>query len=240
MGLKTGELIQFKVKFKNNAGPLTGYTINVHIYDELNNLSSDTATEIGNGWYYYDLTPDNAGCWGISLYDTIGGVYYSSDHTFWVEKGQEEDIEADTTYITDTAIVASPTAGTMADHLQAQDGGDLTHDITTTNDTVETDLFELSNTNIYALTVKFDLDVLETAGEGGTITFRLYEKINGSSYPTNNPNVIFQYVVGTSDEYPSIETDLIHGNSKLTIQCSGDVTTTRQINYRRIYRPIGV
>ncbi|MHC4748746.1 MAG: hypothetical protein ACYTFW_02625 [Planctomycetota bacterium] len=93
MGLKVNEAIPFKACFKNNNGPLTGYTINVRIYDESNNLTTDTATEIGNGWYYYNLTPDAAGCWGLTFHDTISSVYYSADFTFWVEKGQEQDIE---------------------------------------------------------------------------------------------------------------------------------------------------
>jgi hypothetical protein len=120
----------------------------------------------------------------------------------------------------------------------AVDSGNLTHDITTANDKTETQIFALASTGIYALSIVFDLDALETAVEGGTVSIRLYNKVDGSNY-SDKPSACATYVVGTSIEYPSFELGLVHGNVKVTIQCSTDVTVTRTIAYRYQTRDLG-
>jgi hypothetical protein len=116
-----------------------------------------------------------------------------------------------------------------------------THSITTTNDTIETQIFEIAKSGTYALTVMFDLDTLETAVEGGTITIRLYNKIDGSNY-SDKPSARIDYVVGTggSTAYPSLEALRLGQYSRVTIQCSSDVTTTRIISYYYIVEDLGV
>jgi len=136
-------------------------------------------------------------------------------------------------------LVAIPTTTEAEGYVEnAEDGGDLTHDITTGNDQTETTVFEIAKTGIYALSVFFDLDVLETAVEGGTITIRLYNKIDGTNY-SDIPTAHLTYTVGSENEYPSIEANMLHGYSKVTIECSDDVTETRTIVYRTITRDLG-
>lgn len=118
---------------------------------------------------------------------------------------------------------------------RATDGGDLTHNITTANDKTETQVFEESENDTYQLAVMFDFDTLETSGEGGTVTLRMYNKVDGSNYP-DIPNVILQYVIGSEVEYPSLYARSVHGDCKVTIQCSTDVTDTRIVSYRKVKR----
>jgi hypothetical protein len=120
----------------------------------------------------------------------------------------------------------------------AVDAGNLTHDITTTNDKTETQIVEIAKNGIYALSVLFDLDTLETAAEGGTIKIRVYNKVDGANY-SDKPSAYAEYVVGQENEYPSIEINLVHGYCKVTIQCSTDVTATRTIAYRHLERDLG-
>jgi hypothetical protein len=120
----------------------------------------------------------------------------------------------------------------------AVDAGNLTHDITTVNDKTETQIVEIAKAGIYALSVFLDLDVLETAVEGGTVKIRVYNKIDGTNY-SDKPSAYAEYVVGQENEYPSVEINLVHGYCKVTIQCSTDVTVTRTIAYRHIERDLG-
>jgi hypothetical protein len=120
----------------------------------------------------------------------------------------------------------------------AVDAGNLTHDITTTNDKTETQVVEIAKAGIYSLSVFFDLDTLETAAEGGTIKIRVYNKIDGTNY-SDKPSAYAEYVVGQENEYPSVEINLVHGYCKVTIQCSTDVTATRTIAYRHLERDLG-
>lgn len=113
-----------------------------------------------------------------------------------------------------------------------------TYAITTANDKTETQVFEVAKTGNYVLSVYFDLDVLETAVEGGTVTIKLYNKIDGSNY-SDRPSTRIDYFIGASTEYPSIETINIGGYSKITIQCSSDVTSTRTISYYYITEDLG-
>ena len=128
--------------------------------------------------------------------------------------------------------------GSFGALIQAADGGNLTHDLTTANDKAETEVTELSKTGIYQLSVYFDLDSLVTADEGGTVTFRLYGKIDGTNY-SDIPSVVTEFVVGIDNEYPSIEINLLHGYSKITVQCSEDVSATRTFAYRTIVKDLG-
>lgn len=126
------------------------------------------------------------------------------------------------------------TRAAYLDHLVAADTAS-THDITTANDQTETDMFSISATTMYQLSVYVDVSVLVTAVEGGTVTFRLYNKIDETNY---REIATTDFVVGTTTTHPSFEVMMCNHNSKLTIQCGADVTETRTINYRYITRPI--
>ena len=111
----------------------------------------------------------------------------------------------------------------------------LFNDITTANDTVETVIEEIEDTNNYSLSLFFDLDTLKSASEGEVVTIKLYNKIDGSNY-SDSPIAVSEYVVGSEIEYPSIETNVLSGYSKITISCSGEVTATRSIVCRILKR----
>lgn len=120
----------------------------------------------------------------------------------------------------------------------AVDSGDSTHEITQADDQNNIEVFEVAKAGIYALSVFFDLDVLETAGEGGIVTIRLYNKIDGTNY-SDHPTAKIDYVVGVTLEYPSIEANMLHGYSQVKIQCSDDLGANRTIAYRYIVRDLG-
>lgn len=122
----------------------------------------------------------------------------------------------------------------------AVDSGNLTHAITVAQDTTEQLLVEISKTGTYALSAYFDLDVLEIADEGATVTICLYNKIDGSNY-SDKPIATMSYVVGDADyaDYPSVEAHMLHGPCKLTIQLGSAVTETRTIAYRYMTRDLG-
>lgn len=138
----------------------------------------------------------------------------------------------------DTVTSRASSTDVEAKVENAEDSGNLTHDITTANDTAETQIVEIIKTGIYALSMFIDLDVLETTVEGDIVKIRLYNKIDGANY-SDKPSAYIEYFVGNEDIYPSIEIAIIHGNCKLTIQCSSDVTATRTIAYRYIVRDLG-
>ena len=106
-----------------------------------------------------------------------------------------------------------------------------THDITTANDKVETDVVEISDTTRYGLSIYFDLNALVAAVEGGTVTIKMYNKIDESTYREVGEAI---FIVGTTTTHPNFEIMRINHNVKFTIQCSTDVTVTRTINYRYI------
>lgn len=120
----------------------------------------------------------------------------------------------------------------------AADGGNLSHNVTVAHGTTETQVVEIAKTGIYALSVYFDLDALETATEGTTITLRLYNKIDGSNY-SDKPTAYSTYTIGTDSEYPSFEANMLHSYSKVTIQLESAVTETRNITYRQVTRDLG-
>ena len=140
---------------------------------------------------------------------------------------------------TDAAISTRATPADVEGKVEnAEDSGNLTHDITTVNDLTETQMVEIAKAGIYALSIYIDLDVLETAVEGGLVKIRLYNKIDGTNY-SDKPSAYVEYTVGSENEYPSIEVNMVHGYCNLTIQCSTDVTVTRTIAYRYIVRDLG-
>lgn len=111
------------------------------------------------------------------------------------------------------------------------------HNITTANDTSETEIIEITESGNYAFSAYLDLDTLEAAGEGGTVTVTLYNKIDDSNY-ADTPIAVSTYVVGTSTAYPSIEASMINGYCSLRIQCSDDVTDTRTIACKTIVKEV--
>jgi|GEM_PF-5481368 len=141
------------------------------------------------------------------------------------------------TLISNLAIVDNvvDAVKTKTDLLFAVSSSSVSHDITTANDTVETVIEEIEDTNNYSLSLFFDLDSLESASEGEVVTIKLYNKIDGSNY-SDSPIAVSEYVVGSEIEYPSIETNVLSGYSKITISCSGEVTATRSIVCRILKR----
>jgi len=109
-----------------------------------------------------------------------------------------------------------------------------THDITTVNDKTETDVVEINVTTRYGLSIYFDLNALVAAAEGGTVTIRMYNKIDETTY---REIATATFIVGTTTTHPSFEAMRLNHNTKFTIQCSTDVTNTRTINYRYITDP---
>jgi hypothetical protein len=142
-----------------------------------------------------------------------------------------------------TFSAATDSLEALQEAIAALSGGALatavesTHTITTVNDKTETQMFEITETNVYELSIYLDLDTLETAVEGGTVTTRLYAKVDGTNY-ADKPIAVSTYVVGTSTEYPSFEVDKIYRNTKLTIQCSSDVSNNRVVAYQYFKRVV--
>ena len=93
----------------------------------------------------------------------------------------------------------------------------------------EKTVFEVAKVGIYRLSAYMDIYDFEHYGEGGTITFRLYNKIDGTNYRVISKYV---YTVGASTEHPIFEINAIHNYCKVTIQCT--TATTRAIPYRYI------
>lgn len=114
------------------------------------------------------------------------------------------------------------------DLLDTADSG-TTHDITTANDKAETDVFEITKSTRYAFSAYFDLSVLVAAAEGGTVTLILYNKIDETNYREIARSA---FIVGADTTHPSFEARMLNHNTKVTIQCSNDVTATRSISYR--------
>jgi hypothetical protein len=102
------------------------------------------------------------------------------------------------------------------------------HSVTTSNDKTETLVFEVTKIDNYRISAYFDVNALVAAVEGGTVTFRYYNKIDETTYRLIGSSV---FIVGTDVVHPSIEAVQIHHNFKVTIQCSTDVTTTRAVPY---------
>lgn len=203
----------------SGGSPATGLSPTHGNVDPSGNRATKSASEFGNGWYYATFTPDEVGLWGSEF--TVAGNYtiYLAISKFNIGGGVLADIEEN---------IAS----------EAVDSGDLTHSITTANDTVETTIFEETETGIYALSVYIDLVTLETAAEGGVVTVRLYNRVNGSSY-TVWPVARVDYTVGDEVEMISMEANMLHGPSKVTVVCSTNVSSTRLLYYRRIKRILG-
>ena len=128
---------------------------------------------------------------------------------------------------------ALPASKSLYDFLLTTDTAG-THDITTGNDKVETDVVEITDTTKYGLSMYFDLSTLVTAGEGGTVTIRMKNKIDESTYRQIGSAT---FIVGSTLTYPNFSENRLNHNVKFTIECSTDVTVTRQINYRYVKEP---
>jgi len=153
-------------------------------------------------------------------------------------KGATFDPTTDSLEAIRDTVDGVPTTTEAEGYVENAIDTDGSHDITTENDKTETEMFEIAKAGIYALSIWLDMDELDAASEGGTVSFQLYNKVDGSAY-TGLPSVLVEYVVGTSREHPTIEVAMVHGYCKLTIQCSTDVSDTRAIPYRYIVRDLG-
>ena len=110
-----------------------------------------------------------------------------------------------------------------------------THGITTANDLTETDIITTAKTTRYSVSIYIDVQELITAAEGGTVTFKMYNKIDEATYRIMAK---VDFVVGTDVVHPSFEAAMINHNVKVTVQCSTDVTATRTLKYRYITRDL--
>lgn len=101
--------------------------------------------------------------------------------------------------------------------------------------TTEQTLIEVTKTNIYAISIYTDLSALIAAGEGGTVTLRLYNKVDESNYIKI---ATAYHTIGVTEIHPNFEVQSINDNCKVTIQLSSEVTAQRTINYRYITKEL--
>jgi len=137
-------------------------------------------------------------------------------------------------FIAKTSGTEVPATKSLYDFLLTSDTSG-THDITTANDKTETDVVEITDTSRYGLSMYFDLNALVAAAEGGTVTVRMYNKIDETTYREVGKAT---FIVGSTTTHPNFEVMRINHNAKFTIQCSTDVTATRTINYRYVKEPM--
>jgi len=133
----------------------------------------------------------------------------------------------------DDKIGNLPSGSSLYDLIKTTDVSG-THNITTTNATVETDIVEITDSTRYGLSIYFDLSSLVTANEGGTVTIRMYNKIDEVNY---RQIASAEFTVGTTSTHPNFEARRLNHNTKFTIQCSSNVSVTRTITYRYIKEP---
>jgi len=106
-----------------------------------------------------------------------------------------------------------------------------THNVEVAHGTGEELVATLSPSKNGKLAVIFDVDTLETAGEGGTVTLRYKLKVDGSNFRTIDTAT---YIVGTDEMHPLTEEVAFKGTdmAQVTIQCSSAVTAQRAVPYR--------
>ena len=108
------------------------------------------------------------------------------------------------------------------------------HDVTTVNDTTETEVLSMTAHRTGELAVELDLAALVTAAEGGTVSCRLKHKIDETTVRTID---ICEFIVGTDEVHPTLTGWIDHQvatSVQMTIQCSSDVTGTRAVSYKVI------
>jgi hypothetical protein len=106
-----------------------------------------------------------------------------------------------------------------------------THTITVAHGTIEQTIVTLTPTRNLAFAAYFDVNTLVTAGEGGTLTFRLKLQIDGVTLRTID---LSSFVVGTDEIHPSVSgfSDIGANTISLTVQCSIAVSANRTVPYR--------
>jgi len=108
-----------------------------------------------------------------------------------------------------------------------------THNVEVVHGTEEQVFATISPAKNGKMAVVFDLDTLEGASEGGTITVRLKQKVDGANFRTIDRAT---YIVGADEMHPIVEEVAFKGadTAQISIQCSSAVTTQRAIPYRVI------
>lgn len=106
-----------------------------------------------------------------------------------------------------------------------------TYNIEIAHGVAEQDMFEISLTTRYGLSVYVDLNTLVTVAEGGTVTLRLKNKIDEVNYRTV---ATASFTVGVTEIHPSFEAIRVNHNCKVTIQLTAAVTAQRTITYHYI------
>ena len=141
---------------------------------------------------------------------------------------QTFDSTTDSLEALQNAIALLSGAGVAADT-------EATYSVTTSNDTVETQIFENAIATNYAFDAYFDFNALTAAAEGGVVTLRVYNKIDGTNY---REILYVQFTVGSDAENPSVHFPMLHNYSKVTIQCSTDVSATRSVPYVKLTKAV--
>ena len=188
---------------------------NKSIYDELGGSDSDS----------YPIASDTKFIKSVAL---TGEVAYSIGDILKISITEKLK-----NFIAKTGGTEVPASKSLYDFLLTTDTAG-THDITTANDKTETDVVEIPDTTRYGLSIYFDLSTLVTAGEGGTVTIKMYNKVDESTYRQIGSAT---FIVGSTLTHPNFSEDRLNHNVKFTVECSTDVTVTRQINYRYIKEP---
>lgn len=116
-------------------------------------------------------------------------------------------------------------------YFAVYDHADITGTTTLAN-TTETQAFEVAKTGIYNLSIYLDMSAMVN---GGTITVRLYNKIDGTNYRVITTG---EYIVGTTTDHPVIEVNAVHHNCKVTLQCS-TTPTSHIVTHRYITLDLG-
>ena len=114
--------------------------------------------------------------------------------------------------------------------------GSGTYYIEVADGTTEQTVITISKAGSYSLSYYMDLNTLITNSEGGTVTSRLYNRIDGSNY-----RIIaeWDFAVGVNTEHPSVEVNMLKGYSYLSIQLSSAVTAQRACPFKILIEDIG-
>lgn len=99
----------------------------------------------------------------------------------------------------------------------------------------EQDMFSIAKTGRYSPSIYIDLSTLVTAGEGGNVTLRLYNKVDEANYIEISKSI---FTIGVTTTHPSFEVLKVNHNCKVTIQLSAAVTAQRTVNYRYILQDL--
>lgn len=142
-----------------------------------------------------------------------------------IKDGGDGDFDASTDSLHDIREYLESVFGSLSAAVTG------THTITVAHGTVEQTIATLNPTRNLSFAVYFDVNALIAAAEGGTLTFRLKLKIDGTTFRTID---LSSFQVGIDEIYPSLTAFSEIGAStiSITVQCSGAVTVNRNVPYK--------